>query len=216
LNGEPIRERLQALERRELIGLAVVGALIAGGAVLWYARSLLSQVRVDTSAFNRAPGTATSTLGSPSPSPGVVVVYVSGWVRHPGVFEFRQGERVIDAIRRAGGPRLGADLTSINLAALLTDAMQIVVAKKGQPAGSGLAGAGSSIGGEGIGSEPVVNLNTATLDQLDSPPGIGPALAQRIIDYREQHGRFRSVQDLLNVSRIGDKKLADLRARVTV
>ena len=139
-----------------------------------------------------------------------------GLHRHPGVFEFHQGQRVIEAIERAGGARPGADLTSINLAALLTDAMQIVVAKRGQPGAPSGSGAGSSIGQGGGAGEVVVNLNTATLDQLDSLPGIGPALAQRIISYREQHGPFRSVQELLNVSGIGEKKFADLRSKVTV
>ena len=216
MSSESIRERLRTLDRRELIGLAVIGALIVGAAGFWYVRSLPTQVRMDASSFPRAPGSAANAFASPSPSPGVVVVYVSGWVRHPGVFEFHQGQRVIEAIERAGGARPGADLTSINLAALLTDAMQIVVAKRGQPGAPGGSGAASSIGQGGGAGEVVVNLNTATLDQLDSLPGIGPALAQRIISYREQHGPFRSVQELLNVSGIGEKKFADLRSKVTV
>jgi competence protein ComEA len=155
---------------------------------------------------------------SPTPSSTAIVVYVAGWVRHPGVYEFRQGERVVDAIKRAGGARWGADLTSINLAALLTDAMQIVVARQGQPSGSGVPGSGSSVGTGGGGGpgNALVNLNTATLDQLESLPGIGPALAQRILAYREQHGPFRRVEDLLKVSGIGAKRLADLRPKVTV
>ena len=172
---------------------------------------------MDASSFPRAPGSANA-FASPSPSPGVVVVYVSGWVRHPGVFEFHQGQRVIEAIERAGGARPGADLTSINLAALLTDAMQIVVGKRGQPGSAGPGSSGGFVGSGGVvgAADALVNINTATLDQLDSLPGIGPALAQRIIDYREKHGAFRSIQDLLNVSGIGDKKFADIKSRVTV
>jgi len=114
--------------------------------------------------------------------------------------------------------RPGADLTSINLAALLTDAEQIVVGKAsgGGPVSSttvGSGGGGSS--GDGSNGAPV-NINTATLDQLESLPGIGPALGQRIIDYRQQHGPFKSVNDLTNVSGIGDKRLADLRQMITV
>jgi competence protein ComEA len=215
---ESIRERLAGLERRELVGLLVVGVLIVGGMLFWYARSLPSQVRVDASVVpGGAPGVAGASAASPTRSPGIVVVYVSGWVRHPGVFQFHQGERVIDAIRRAGGVRMGADVTSINLAALLTDAMQITVGKRGAPGSGGVPGSGTSVGaGGGASGDGVVNINTSTLDQLDSLPGIGPTLAQRIIDYREQHGPFRKVEDLLNVSGIGDKKFADLRAKVTV
>jgi competence protein ComEA len=216
-----IRERISALDRREWVGLVLIGALIVGGAFFWYARSLSTQVRIDgSSAPLGATDGAAMASSSPSPTPAIVVVYVTGWVRHPGVFEFTQGERVIDAIKRAGGPRMGADLTAINLAALLTDAMQIVVGKRGQLGGAG-APSGGSIGAGGTGGiggtgDALVNINTATLDQLDSLLGIGPALAQRIITYRDQHGPFRSIQDLLNVSGIGDKKFAELRSRVTV
>jgi competence protein ComEA len=153
---------------------------------------------------------------SPSPSPATLVVDVTGLVHHPGVYEFHQGDRVIDAIRRAGGARRGADLTSINLAALLTDAEQIVVGKTGGAGPVSAVGPGGVSAGGASGAGAVVNINTATLDQLETLPGIGPALGQRIIDYRTQHGPFRSVSDLLNVSGIGDKRLADMKAQVTV
>jgi competence protein ComEA len=214
---ETIRERLAGLERRELVGVMALGALVVGGALFWYARSLPSAVRLEASMPQAVrPGGVGAAAASPSPSPGIVVVYVSGWVRHPGVYEFQAGQRVIDAIKRAGGVRMGADVSGINLAALLTDAMQISVAKRGPPR-AGPAGSGTSVGAGATGADDgVVNLNTATVDQLDSLPGIGPTLAQRIIDYREAHGPFRTVEDLLNVSGIGDKKFADLRAKVTV
>jgi competence protein ComEA len=183
---------------------------IAAGAVFWYVRSLPRPVAITSSG-----GTASAVLpaATPSPSPSVIVVDVAGWVRHPGVYEFTQGGRVIDAIRRAGGGRAHADLTSINLAALLTDGEQILVLKRGAP---GAVSGGSPLGGAGPGATGVVNLNTASLEQLETLPGIGPALGQRIVDYREQHGPFRSVEDLLGVSGIGEKRLADLRDSVSV
>src|SRR5205814_10498390 len=132
----------------------------------------------------------------------------------PAVYQFHRVDRVVDAIRRAGGARHGADLTSINLAALLVDAEQIVIGKAG---GTGPVSAiGSGAPGGASGPQAKVNINTATLDQLESLPGIGPALGQRIVDYRTQHGPFHSVQDLLNVSGIGDKRLADLKPLITV
>ena len=90
--------------------------------------------------------------------------------------------------------------------------------KRGQPGSAGPGSSGGFVGSGGVvgTADALVNINTATLDQLDSLPGIGPALAQRIIDYREKHGAFRSIQDLLNVSGIGDKKFADIKSRVTV
>jgi competence protein ComEA len=214
---EPIRDRLRSLEGREILGLFGIAVLLIGGAVFWYVRSLPSAVHV--SAIPGAPP-AGQMGASPSPSPTSVVVYVSGWVRHPGVYEFRSGDRIVDAIKRAGGPKKGADMNALNLAAFLTDAQQVLVMKKGQappPAASGsTGGSGSSGATGGVAAEAPVNLNTATLDQLESLPGIGPALGQRIIDYREQHGPFRTVDDLLEVSGIGDKRLADLRDKVTV
>jgi competence protein ComEA len=220
---EPIRERLRdrirSIERRELLGLVLVGALILGGAVLWYVRSLPSPVRIDAGSPLAGP-VAPTALPSPSPSPSVssepIVVYVSGLVRYPGVYQFRLGDRVVDAIRRAGGARDRADLTSLNLAALLSDGEQIIVAAKGTVPGLGGSFVTGGVDGGGMDPGGLVNLNTATLDELETLPGIGPALGQRIIDYREQNGPFQSVDDLLNVSGIGEKRLADLRSMVTV
>jgi competence protein ComEA len=214
LIGEPVRERLRSLERGELLGFLVVALLLVGGAVFWYVRSLPAAVRVDAAIAPAHPAAAPSV--SPSPSPGVVVVYVSGWVERPGVYEFEEGDRVVDAIERAGGPKKGADLNALNLAAFLTDAQQVLVMRKGQAppttSSGSPGGGGTSIGATGG----PINLNTATLDQLETLPGIGPALGQRIIDHREQHGPFQSVEDLVEVSGIGEKRLADLQDQVTV
>jgi competence protein ComEA len=206
--GERIQERLGGFSRRELAGLVAVAVLIVTGAGLWYVRSLPRPVTIQAS--GGGPGPAAAVVASPSPA--VIVVDVAGWVRHPGVYEFDQGDRVIDAIRRAGGGKPRADLTGINLAALLTDGQQIVVWRTGAAHGGGAPGGP----GSNQGAQAIINLNTAPLDELETLPGIGPALGQRIIDYREQHGPFRSVDDLLNVSGIGEKRLADLRRKVTV
>ncbi len=217
MEGGGLRERLSSLERREKAGLALVGLVVVAGAVFWYVRSLPSSVRIEGFDGSGA-GVHRADAGprpGPSASPKEIVVDVAGRVRHPGVYTFREGDRVIDAIERAGGALPGADLTSLNLAALLTDAEQIVVGK----AGGGGPSSGTSSGdpgGGGGGPGAKVNINTATLDQLVALPGIGPVLAQRIISYREQHGPFRSVHDLTNVPGIGDAHMADLEPLVTV
>ena len=213
MSEEPLTDRLRSLDRRSLAGLLLVGILVIAAAVLWYVRSLPSQVPVEAIADRTRSANGAA---APSPSPSVVVVDVAGWVHRPGVYELKQGDRVIDAIRRAGGARSGADLTGLNLAALLTDAQQIVVVKRGAaPAATGAVGS-TPAGAESPGAASRVNVNTATLDQLETLPGIGPALGQRIIDYREQHGPFRSVDELINVSGIGEKTLAELRSQVSV
>ncbi len=216
-----LRDRLASLERREKIGLAVIGGLVVVGAVVWYMRSLPSTVQITEVGRAGAQGPRASDAPVPGPSstPAEIVVDVAGRVRHPGVYTFHVGDRVVDAIEAAGGALPGSDLTSLNLAALLTDAEQIVVGKVGAGgSASGTSVGGSSSGGSGGSGAPgeKVNINTATADQLEALPGIGPVLAQRIVDYREQHGPFRSIRDLLNVSGIGDSHMADLEPLVTV
>lgn len=130
-----------------------------------------------------------------------VVVYVSGAVRRPGLVRLRDGDRVGDAIEAAGGARRAADLGAVNLAARVADGQQVQVPTRG-------AGAGAS------GAAGPVSLSSATLDQLDSLDGVGPGLAQKIIDYRTQHGGFRSVDELGEVPGIGDKRLESLRAQL--
>jgi competence protein ComEA len=148
------------------------------------------------------------------------VVHVAGAVRHPGVYRFAAGARVEDAVRRAGGPSRHADLAALNLAAKVTDGVQILVPRKGAvpPASApGIAadGVAATPGAPGAAGAPV-DLNTATLEQLDTLDGVGPATARKILAYRQQHGGFRSVDELDQVSGIGPKKLAALRGEVRV
>jgi competence protein ComEA len=211
--AERVEEHLGSLRQRERAGLAVLAVLILGGAVFWYVRSLPRPVTIAATGGASTPGVAAA--ASPSPSPAILLVHVAGRVRHPGVYEFHQGDRVIDAIRAAGGALEGADLRSINLAALLTDGEQVVVWKRGSLAASAMPPGGGGGAGPGSPTQPI-NLNTATLDQLEGLPGIGPALGQRILDYRQLHGPFASVDELVNVSGIGEKRMEDLRPLVTV
>ena len=152
--------------------------------------------------------------------PATALVHVAGAVRRPGVYRLAPGARVDDALRRAGGARARADLTAVNLAAKLEDGRQVLVPERaavaagGAPAASASA-AGASAPAGGAAAAPV-NLNTATLEQLDTLDGIGPGLAQRILDYREQHGGFTRVEELGEVPGIGAKRLATLTPLVTV
>jgi competence protein ComEA len=136
-----------------------------------------------------------------------MVVHVVGAVRRTGLYRLREGERVADAVRRAGGASVDADLAGINLAAPVADGLQIVVPARVEASAGGERGAASV--GDGT-----VHLNTATLAELDALPGIGPVTAQKIIDFREEHGAFRSVDDLDAVPGIGAARLEQLRELV--
>ncbi|MFI1253598.1 ComEA family DNA-binding protein [Streptomyces netropsis] len=147
---------------------------------------------------------------------GVVVVDVAGKVRRPGIQRLPSGSRVVDALNAAGGSRPGTDTTGLNRARVLTDGEQIVV---GAPASAPAAGAAGNAGGPGAPSgsgspSGPISLNAATVDQLDTLPGVGPVLAQHIIDYRTRHGGFRSVDELRQVNGIGDRRFTDLRPLV--
>jgi len=155
---------------------------------------------------------------SPS-SAALVVVDVAGKVRHPGLYRLPPGSRVDDAIRAAGGARPGVRLDGLNLAAKLVDGQQVAVGIAPAAGGGGIAGGGSGGGGGGASGGSTgapVNLNTATLDQLQTLPGVGPVLAQHILDWRSQHGSFSSVDQLDDVTGIGDVKFAALKPLVTV
>ena len=141
------------------------------------------------------------------------VVQVVGAVRRPGVYRVRSGGRVNDAVRRAGGPTGRADLAGINLAAKVSDGQQVIVPVRGA-AGAAADGAGPGAAAAAPGQP--LNLNTATVEQLDQLDGVGPATAQKIIEYRRQHGGFRSVEELDEVPGIGEKKFAALKGKVRV
>jgi competence protein ComEA len=136
-----------------------------------------------------------------------VFVDVVGAVRRPGLYRLETGARVADALARAGGATGKAQLELVNLAALVADGEQVVVPRRG----AAVAAAGS--GGEGAPTGPV-HLNSATVEQLDELPGVGPVTAQKIVDYRTQHGGYGSVDELDAVPGIGPSRLADLRPLV--
>ena len=137
-----------------------------------------------------------------------VVVHVAGAVRRPGVYRMRPSARVDDAVGRAGGATRRADLSQVNLAAKVEDGRQVLVPRRAR------AGA-LAVPAETAPNVPL-NLNTATLEQLDELDGIGPATAQSILEYREEHGGFGSVEELGQVPGIGDVRLASLREQVRV
>jgi competence protein ComEA len=200
-----LRERMDSMSRAELAGLVVVLAAVLVGAAVWYVRSLPRPVAIATAS---EAGGARGYGGSPSPSPAPILVDVTGSVREPGVYEFVVGDRVIDAIERAGGALKGADLSALNLAAPLADGTQIVVPERGSSARGAAA--------TGITSSGLVNINSADAATLEELSGIGEVLAAAIVSHREEHGAFASVEDLMDVSGIGPATLEEIRDQVTV
>ncbi|HEY5905718.1 MAG TPA: ComEA family DNA-binding protein [Actinomycetota bacterium] len=209
-----IRDRLDTLSRSELIGLIVVVVVTMAGAGLWYVRSLPKPVTIAAGARQPAPpaaGALASAVASPTGPP--IIVDVTGWVHEPGVYEFAQGDRVIDAVDRAGGAKNGADLSVLNLAAPLTDGTQVVVPKAGA-AGSVAVAPGAT--GSGAAGGGLISINTASATEFETLSGIGEVLAGAIVDYRTENGPFASVDDLENVSGIGPATLEEIRDQVTV
>ena len=155
------------------------------------------------------PPAPAAVLERAAPSaPPQVLVHVVGAVRRPGLYRVRDGSRIADAIRRAGGATRKADLALVNLAAPVADGTQVVVPRR-QP-----GGAASSVAAAGGSPSGPLSLNGATAEQLDELPGIGPVTAEKIVAYREQHGAFRSVDDLDAVPGIGPSRLEELRELV--
>jgi competence protein ComEA len=185
-----------ALSRKHAL-VTVVGLLVA---VLVAARLLAAP----------SPETAPTAAPFPAPvdhvvaAPKVVVVDVAGAVRRPGVYRLRQGSRVADALRRAGGPTRRAQTALVNLAAPLGDGQQILVPARGSAEGAGAPTPSSG----------PISLSSATVDQLDTLPGVGPVTAQKIVAYRQEHGPFSSVDQLDAISGIGPARLESLQGLV--
>jgi competence protein ComEA len=227
------------IELRALAALAVLlgAAVVFAGYHFWTGRPQTVRAQTAEPAAMPAPASGAAVDGSaePWPSPGPpatggaeqsIVVDVAGRVRKPGIHRVPAGSRVADALRAAGGVRPGTDTRGLNRARILADGEQIVV---GWP-GPGTGGADESGGGSGMAGGPIgagggpggttggvtgpISLNSATPEQLDGLPGVGPVLAQHIIDYRTRHGGFTSVEQLHDVNGIGDRRFADLQPLV--
>lgn len=189
----------QITRSRALLGAALlIAALFVGGRFF---------VGSGTATVERSPPASGEIEAAP---PARLVVHVVGAVRRPGLYRLDHGSRIADAVRRAGGATRRADLSLVNLAAQVSDGTQVVVPGR-VPVQAGPAGDG---GEANVAAAGPVHLNTATIEQLDALPGIGPVTAQKIIDYREQHGAFSSIDDLDAIPGIGPARLEQLREQV--
>lgn len=181
---------------RHLSIVAAALAALAVGAAGWYATR------------GGDPPGAPAVVAVESPERGMIVVHVSGWVAVPGLVEIPEGGRVADAVAAAGGARPGAALDGMNLAAPVHDGEQVVV--------PGPADAATATTASGTAPDGRIRVNSATAAELDELPGVGPVLAERIVEHRDRNGPFATVEDLLDVPGIGERKLASLRDLVVV
>ncbi|MEX2659697.1 MAG: ComEA family DNA-binding protein [Acidimicrobiales bacterium] len=212
------RDRLESVldgappGRLAAVGAAVVVALVVGFAVLRGPAPPLPELTLPVAGGAGDPGASTTTTTS---QPAEVVVHAAGAVDRPGVYRLAAGSRVADLLDAAGGPAPDADLDRLNLAALLQDGDRVFVPVVGQDVPTVVAG-GTETGVGAEGAAAPIDLNSATLAELDTLPGIGPTTAQAILDERERRGGFRTVEDLLDVRGIGEAKLAAIRDLVRV
>ncbi|MET7637905.1 helix-hairpin-helix domain-containing protein [Streptomyces sp. NPDC005438] len=207
------------VEPRTLIALALVLLLLLAFAGYRFWSGGPEPVSAPSAAPTPAPTSGADPLVTSGASPHSsapqggarrVVVDVSGKVRRPGIHRLPAGSRVEDALKAAGGVRSGTDTKGLNRARLLVDGEQIVVGSAQQPTGAGPEpGAGPAQSGA------PVSLSSATTEQLETLPGVGPVLAQKIVDFRNEHGGFTSVDQLREVSGIGDRRFDELQPRVT-
>ncbi|KOU28113.1 DNA-binding protein [Streptomyces sp. WM6372] len=221
-----VRERLPvwlqsrcAVEPRTVaaVGVVLAAAVAFGAQQFWTARPQpVTAPSVVTPATAPAPVPAPSPGGPATAAGGGgarIVVDVSGKVRDPGVRRLPAGSRVEDALAAAGGVRPGTDIGGLNRARVLVDGEQVVVGAPAQPAVGG-PGSGAGPGAGAGGAAGPLSLGTATVEQLDGLPGVGPVLAQHIVEFRTARGGFRSVEELRQVDGIGERRFADLRKLV--
>jgi competence protein ComEA len=213
----------RAVKALAAVGLAVV---VVAAFIAWRSQPRAEIVTTaPSSPVATATNSPTATLGAPptvsasvpasGPSSAMIVVAVTGRVRHPGLVNLPPGSRVADAIAAAGGALPKTDLSFVNLARKVTDGELIVIGVQPSP-GMSVDQTGDPASSTAGATTGPVDINTAGLAQLETLSGIGPALAQRILDYRSQHGSFRSIDELQDVSGIGPAKFAEIQAEVTV
>jgi competence protein ComEA len=191
-----------ALSRRQLFGVAAAIAVL-----------LILVVRHHGGGSAPAHIVAPVRVATPKPAAAkLLVIDVAGAVRRPGLYRLRSGSRIDDAIAAAGGPTPEAQLDTVNLAAPIADGEQILVPGRG--AAGAAAAAASPPAAAGSSPTAPLDLNTATLEQLEALPGIGPVTAQKILDYRQAHGAFHSVTELQGVPGIGPAHMAQLKGLV--
>lgn len=206
---EPLLQRIvapvSAPRRRALVAVvAVSGIVVLAGAVVVSAIGSGGS----TATYPAAAHTPRITAAAAAPAPSALLVQVGGAVRHPGLVSVPAGARAVDAVTAAGGPTSRADSTALNLAARVVDGQQLVLPERGR------SGATAALPSSAVQSGAPVSLSTASEQELETLPRVGPATAARIIAYRTAHGPFAAATDLMKVTGIGPKTFDSLEELV--
>lgn len=204
---------MQGISRRQLITWAVVGLIIlaVGGN---YLRGQLS--KQGSAALLARTSTVVDTELTVGEKDEPIKVHVAGAVSAPGIYELEEGDRVADALESAGGPLPDAAMDSINLAAVLMDGQQVFVPLAGQAGSAPAVAGGAATASPPLSGDQPINLNTATAEQLEQLDGVGEKTAAKIVTYREEHGGFASIEELMEVPGIGPAKFEGIKDSVTV
>jgi competence protein ComEA len=217
--GTADQSRFNRLHVAVVCVLLALGLVLAVVALLRARPVALATPQTDVSISAHQPAATASGEASASATPGTrIVVHVLGAVRRPGLVQLPDSSRVSDAINAAGGLRSSADPGDLNLAQIVVDGQQILIGARGDPGGEvrdGGGGGGAS-GNRSSGPSAQLDLNAATAAQLDTLPGVGPVTAERILNWRADHGRFGRVEELQEVEGIGPKTYAQIAPHVRV
>ena len=190
--------------RKQLIVLLTIIAIVA--AITYYVDESGKSVELEAASTNENMTVSPMTVENGNK----LVVYVTGAVNSPGVIELPEGSRIVDAVNKCGGMNESADPENINMAQKVTDGSQIKIPdKSNSDTAAGNAPAAADKSGR-------ININTADETELDKLPGVGPAMAKRIVEYRQNNGRFQSAEDLKKVRGIGDSKYTALKDKITI
>lgn len=181
--------------------LVSIAALLVAGGITSYMKSRPGHLEIGTNERQEEKDESRE-----------LAVHVAGAVMRPGLYEVSEGSRVADALSAAGGPAPGARLDELNLAARLKDGQKVVVSGSEVTQDAGIR-AGRSTDTR---KSQLVNLNTATAEELEELPGVGPTIAERIVEYRDREGTFSSLEELKNVDGIGEQKIEDIQDLVTI
>lgn len=203
--------------KREKILISIIGIMAIINCVLLYNTFVNKQSNLESDiAFKLDEGTSIPVSGAiESEKPQDIVIYITGAVKAPGVYTLEEGKRIKDAIDIAGGYLDDADLLHINLAQKLEDEDKLYIPKVGEVLDENMDSLSTVSGGTSDKNDKI-NINKASLEELDTLPGIGAVTAQKIIDHRTQNGPFKTIEDIKNVSGIGDKKFEQLKDKIRV